>query len=248
MSGQRERAAALQVAAPECRPAAPFPGRVYRLVLLGPPGVGKGTQAELLCETLGTCHFSTGDLLRAAQCQEEPSPALREALAAMRRGELVPDSVVVSLVRARIGCLQCHGGFLLDGFPRKITQAMALDELMIEQGLALDHVIQYQLPLEEIVDRLSGRRICLACQRVYHIATCRSQVAGVCDQCGGKLVQREDDRPESIRVRMRAYGESASPLAQYYERAGKLVTISASGTPQEILQRTLHALERRSPV
>jgi adenylate kinase len=200
----------------------------------------------LLCEILGACHLSTGDLLRAAKCQLEPSPAMREALQTMRRGELVPDAVIVALVRERAGCLHCHGGFLLDGFPRTVTQAVALDELMAEQGLDLDFVLQYEMPLEEVVARLSGRRVCSGCQAVYHISTSPPKVEGACDHCGKRLVQRDDDRPESVRVRIRAYQDTAVPLAEYYKSSGKLLPIRASGTPKEILERTLRVLERRT--
>jgi adenylate kinase len=245
MNRQRDRRGWFEGGANGCGADRPCSGRAYRLVLLGPPGVGKGTQAELLGKTLGTCHLSTGDLFRAAQCQSEPSPALRSALDAMRRGQLVPDDVVVDMVRERAGCLRCQGGFLLDGFPRTIKQASALDALLTEQGVVLDRVLCYELPLEEIVARLSGRRVCAGCKAVYHISARPPCVAGMCDSCQGRLIQREDDRPESIRVRMRAYEESTRPLIDYYQRAGKLVPIRATGTPQEILERTLHALKKR---
>jgi len=217
----------------------------YRLVLFGPPGVGKGTQAELLTHVLGTCHLSTGDVFRAAQCAGEQSPAVQEALDAMRRGELVSDALVVALVRERARCLRCRGGFLLDGFPR--TLAQALDLLLAEQGVSLNAVLDYELPTEEIVGRLSGRRTCPRCKAVYHMTTRPSVAAGVCDQCGGGLVQREDDQPESVRVRMQIYLASTRPLLEYYGRTGKLVTIQASGTPAEILKRTLAALNPFQP-
>jgi adenylate kinase len=219
--------------------------RPYRLVLLGAPGAGKGTQAELLTQSLGTCHLSTGDVFRAAQCEANPSPALKDALEAMRRGELVSDAVVVALVRERARCLRCRGGFLLDGFPRTVAQAEALDVLMTEQGVTLDAVLNYELPLEEVVARLSGRRTCSGCKAVYHLTTRPPRAEGLCDQCAGRLVLREDDRPESVRVRMRAYEESTRPLAEYYRRAGQLLTIEASGTPAEILGRSLAALNGR---
>jgi adenylate kinase len=213
--------------------------------LLGPPGAGKGTQAELLTQALGNCHLSTGDLFRAAQCVPDPTPALRDALAAMRRGELVPDEVVVALVRERARCLRCRGGFLLDGFPRTVAQAQALDALLAQQGVALDAVLSYELPLEEVVTRLSGRRTCPDCKAVYHLAARPPRAPDVCDQCGGRLVQRADDRPESIRVRLHAYEESTRLLAYHYGRAGKLVAVPASGTPEEILARSLAALNAR---
>jgi adenylate kinase len=221
-----------------CAPPAPFPDRPYRLVLLGPPGVGKGTQAELLCQALGNCHLSTGDVFRAAQCQAEPSPALK----AMRRGELVDDALVVSIVRERTGCLRCRGGFVLDGFPRTQIQAQALDALLTEQGVALDAVLSYELPLSEIVARLSGRRTCSGCNAVYHVATRPPHTEDICDQCRGRLFRRADDRPEAIRVRITAYEQSTRALAGYYGRTGKLVTIRALGAPEEILARSVQAL------
>jgi adenylate kinase len=163
----------------------------------------------------------------------------------MRRGELVSDDVVVAIVRERAGCLRCRGGFLLDGFPRTRAQAEALDNLLTEQGVTLDAALSYELPLEEIVVRLSGRRTCPECKAVYHTATRSPRVEGICDQCGGKLMQREDDRPESIRTRMRAYEESTRPLTDYYGCAGNLVPVRASGTPEEILARSLDSLKER---
>jgi adenylate kinase len=228
-----------------CAPSAPARERPYRLVLLGPPGAGKGTQAELLCRALGACHLSTGDLFRAAQHLADPSPALRAALEAMRRGELVSDGLVVSLVRERAGCLRCPAGFLLDGFPRTVPQAEALDALLAELGADLDAALSYEQPAEEVVARLGGRRSCPECKAVYHLNARPPRVEGVCDRCGGRLVLRDDDRPESIRVRLRAYEGATRPLAEYYGRAGKLVSVRASGTPEEILGRSLQALNER---
>ncbi len=245
MSSQNQRVAWFQGGEVPCEP---MPhDRPYRLILFGPPGVGKGTQAELLTHVLGTCHLSTGDVFRAAQCAGEQSPAVKEALDAMRRGELVSDALVVALVRERSRCLRCRGGFLLDGFPRTIAQAQALDVLLAEQGVSLDAIVDYELPTEQLVVRLSGRRTCPGCQAVYHVTTRPSVSPGTCDQCGGKLVQREDDRPESVRVRMQRYHASTRPLTEYYGRTGKLVTIQASGTPAEILERTLAALRPLDP-
>jgi adenylate kinase len=246
MSEQPDRAAWFEGGDTKCDVPPSPRERVYRLVLLGPPGVGKGTQAELLCKTLGTCHLSTGDVFRAAQCQSEPSPALRSALEAMRRGELVSDGLVVSMVSERSGCLVCGGGFLLDGFPRTAAQAEALDELLEQQGVGLDAVLSFELPLTEIVDRLSGRRTCSKCKAVFHATARPPQKKGVCDLCGAPLIQREDDRPESIRVRMQAYEESTRPLADYYQQTGRLVSISAEGTPEAILERSLGALQARA--
>lgn len=243
MSSQHNRAAWFQGGDVRCDP---LPDdRPCRIVLLGPPGVGKGTQAELLGQALGTCHLSTGDVFRAAQCAAEPSPALQTALEAMRRGELVSDEVVIALVRERARCLQCRGGFLLDGFPRTVSQAQALDRMLAERGVALDAALGYELPVEEIVARLGGRRTCAGCKAVYHVASRPPVAEGKCDVCGGRLARREDDRPEAIRVRMRAYDESTRPLVEYYREAGKFVPVRASGGPEEILQRTLRALGRQ---
>ena len=230
-----------------CEPLPESQGAPRHLVLLGPPGVGKGTQAEQLCRALGTCHLSTGDVFRAAQglpeCQR--SPALATALEAMRRGELVSDGTVVDLVRERACCLSCRGGFLLDGFPRTVAQAEALDGMLSGLGIALDGVISYELPLDEIIVRLSGRRVCGACKAVYHVAARPPKAEGICDNCGGDLAQREDDRPESIRVRMDAYERSTRPLVDYYRETGRLLVVSAVGPPEEILERSLDLLGDR---
>jgi adenylate kinase len=163
----------------------------------------------------------------------------------MGRGELVSDHVVIAMVTERAGCLRCRGGFLLDGFPRTWAQAEALDAMLSAQGVILDAVVSYDLPLEEIVERLGGRRTCAGCNAVYHVITRKPRVESICDQCGGHLVLREDDHPESIRVRMRAYAESTRPLTDYYERSGRLLMISAAGSPAEILEHSLHALDER---
>lgn len=241
---QRDRSAWFKGGEVNCRVAPPRQAKPRHLVLLGPPGVGKGTQAELLCEALGTCHLSTGDVFRAASQtpEEERSPAIRAAQEAMKRGELVSDEIVIQMVRERRKCLHCHGGFMLDGYPRTVAQAEALDALLEELGVKLDGVISYELPLEEIVARLSGRRTCAQCKAVYHLTARPPQQEGVCDQCGGALIQREDDRPEAIRVRMQAYEESTRPLTDYYQKSGRLIPIRAEGTPEEILSRTLARL------
>ncbi len=218
--------------------------RPYRLVLLGAPGVGKGTQAELLSERLGSCQLSTGDVFRAAKSLDpcDRTPALSQALDFMKRGELVPDLTVLDMVRERVGCLRCQGGFLLDGFPRTVAQAEALDKILAEEKLKLDAVLSYDLPIERIVARLSGRRTCSKCKAVYHTEARPSQTPGVCDQCGGELFQREDDRPDAIRVRMEAYERSTAPLTDFYRRKDLLVSVSAEGTPEEIFQRAMQAL------
>ncbi|MGO8765527.1 MAG: adenylate kinase family protein [Limisphaerales bacterium] len=220
------------------------PKKAWRLVLLGAPGVGKGTQAELLSERLGACHLSTGDVFRAAKCltDDERSPAIERALNFMRRGDLVPDETVLDMVAERVRCLRCMGGFLLDGFPRTVAQAQSLEQLLEKEKLPLMAVLDYELPMDEIIDRIGGRRTCSGCKAVYHAKALPPRIQGVCDKCGGKLIQREDDRPESVRVRMAAYQKSTRPLIDFYEERGLLVSIAAESTPEETLRRTLTML------
>jgi adenylate kinase len=216
-------------------------------VLLGAPGIGKGTQADLLGQRFGTCQLSTGDVFRAAKANSgcDCSPALATALELMRRGELVSDGTVLEIIKERIKCLRCHGGFLLDGFPRTVPQAEALEGMLAAEQIALDAAVSYELPLDQIVARLSGRRTCPRCQAIFHLETRPPRAVGLCDQCGAALFQREDDRPESIRVRMETYERNTAPLAAFYRERELLISISAEGTPEEILNRTVAALEAR---
>src|ERR1044071_5411158 len=245
MTAMRDRTAWLQGGSARCKVPAERRALPKRLILLGAPGIGKGTQAELLCERLGACHLSTGDIFRVAACLApgERSAALETALEFMRRGDLVPDGTVLSMVRERARCLRCRGGFLLDGFPRTVAQAEALAELMRELDLSLDAVISYELPEEQVIARLSGRRTCPDCKATFHLAALRPRVEGVCDHCGGQLYQREDDRPESIRVRLQAYQTSTAPLIEFYRERGLLIVIPAGAAPAETLRRTLEALD-----
>ena len=215
-------------------------GNAWRLVLLGAPGIGKGTQAELLCERLGTCHLSTGDIFRTAKClaENEQTTSMKDALRFMRQGALVPDETVLGLIHDRLRCLRCSGGFLLDGFPRTVAQAEALEKTLQDENIQLTAVLNYELPLERVVARISGRRTCGGCKAVYHVTTRPPKVADICDHCGAALFQREDDRPESVEVRMKAYGTSTRPLISFYEQRGLLISVSAEGSPEEIYQRT----------
>lgn len=246
-SPKNNRAAWLEGPSATCLPPAEV-GRPWRLILLGAPGVGKGTQADLLRQRLGACHLSTGDVFRAAANGNgcAPSPAMASALEFMRCGALVPDATVWEMVRERSGCLRCRGGFILDGFPRTMGQAESLKQLMEDERLALDAVVNYELPLDEIVERLSGRRTCEKCKAVYHVSRQPSKIAGVCDRCGGWLLQREDDRPESVTVRMEAYERSTAPLIDFYRKLDLLLPVAATGTPEEICERTVSALSEQA--
>ncbi len=241
---RNDRIAWLQGSGAKC---AAIPGErkhPWRLILLGAPGVGKGTQAELLADRLGACHLSTGDVFRAAaKCNDcDQSPAMKAALEYMRRGDLVPDSTVWEMVRERGDCILHCGGFILDGFPRTLRQAESLKQLMEQEKLSLSAVLNYELPVDEIVRRLSGRRTCEQCKSVFHVSERPPKLENVCDRCGGRLYQREDDRPESITVRLDAYERSTAPLIQFYKDLGLLVSIVAKGSPDEIVAHTMNRL------
>ena len=210
----------------------------WRLILLGAPGVGKGTQAQLLAAKTRACHLSTGDVFRAAKSLGE-----KALTPAMKAGRLVPDVTVLDVVRERINCLKCSGGFILDGFPRTVLQAEALEKILRDEGLALDGVLDFVMPIDQIVARLSGRRTCANCKAVYHVTGHPPKVENVCDACGKALLQREDDRPEVIRIRMKAYEESTAPLTAFYKVRQLLLPIEAHGSPEEICGRALAALE-----
>ncbi|HKI11914.1 MAG TPA: nucleoside monophosphate kinase [Candidatus Acidoferrum sp.] len=241
---KNDRAAWLQGPSARCSAVPEATQTPWRIVLLGAPGVGKGTQAELLNLRLGACHLSTGDVFRAAKGRDacELSPAMKAALEYMRRGDLVPDATVWDMVRERSGCLRCGGGFLLDGFPRTLAQAESLKLLMGEEGLPLTAVVNYELPVNAIVARLSGRRTCETCKAVFHATERPPKTAGICDRCGGKLFQREDDRPESVSIRLAAYDRSTAPLIAFYKNLGLLLPVAATGSPEDICARTLSAL------
>jgi adenylate kinase len=243
----RERAAWIQGGDAQCCRPETLPDRPYRFVLLGAPGAGKGTQAELLSHALGSCHLSTGDVFRAARCMDanDLSPAMVSALGYMQRGELVPDDIVIDMVRERVSCLKCDCGFVLDGFPRTVSQAATLEMLLEQEHLKLDGVLSYELAMPTVIERLGGRRTCRDCKTTYHVATKPSARGGVCDKCGGELYQRVDDTPESIKVRLDAYHESTRPLEDYYRERGLLIPIPADGTPQEVFDQTLQEIKSR---
>jgi adenylate kinase len=213
-----------------------------RLILLGPPGAGKGTQAKRLQDRYGIAQISTGDMLRAEVAAG--SPIGREAKAVMEAGQLVSDDIIIRMLGSRVDQPDAASGFILDGFPRTLMQAESLNKLLHDEQLTLDAVVNYELPLVEIVERLSGRRTCEKCKAVYHVTRQPSQVPGVCDHCGGRLVQREDDRPESVTVRMETYERSTAPLIEFYRNLGLLLPVAAAGSPDEIYARTSAALQQ----
>jgi len=239
-----DRAAWLYGPGSQCRETGTPPRRAWRLILLGAPGTGKGTQAARLQQYLGACPLSTGEVFRAArkQASEAASPAMQRALAMMETGALVPDSTVIDIVAERDVCLTCPHGFMLDGFPRTLSQAVALDALCKEHGFEIDAVVDYSLPEEEVIRRLSGRRTCPSCGRSFHIDGLGPGPEHTCDACGAVLVQRADDSPESIAVRLAAYHKETSPLTDYYRGRGQLISVSAAGSPDDVFARTLDAL------
>jgi len=247
MSSQikNDRAAWVQDPSVECSISPEIVNRPWRLVLLGAPGVGKGTQADLLGHRLKACHLSTGDVFRAAgsPCSRKPTPAMTEALKHMRRGELVPDTTVWEIVRERAGCIRCRAGFVLDGFPRTRRQAEAFAQFLNQEGMRLDAVLNYELPKPVIISRLSGRRVCEKCKAGFHVVHCPPRVADVCDHCGGRLIQREDDRPEAVSVRLEAYERDTAPLIRFYRQLGILLSVDAIGSPEEVFAQSIAALQ-----
>jgi len=220
-------------------------GKVWNFILLGAPGVGKGTQAELLTKRFGAVQLSTGEVFRAAKKlpAAEQTPAIKEAISYMQAGNLVPDSTVVAIVREKLHCPELHRGLLLDGFPRTVPQAEALSDILNTENIPLDAVLSYELPIEQVLERLGGRRTCPKCGASFHIKDRQPRVKGICDQCGTELIQRDDDRPEAIRVRLETYDRKTAPLIEYYQKKGLLIRVECGETPQETFARTLQALK-----
>jgi len=245
MTGVFDRQAWFKGGAARCSSHPTPPNQLYKLVLLGAPGVGKGTQAKLLCARLGCCHLSTGDIFRAAghAADAELSPELKIALLKMRAGDLVSDDIVVALIRARGQCLRCLRGFVLDGFPRTAGQAKALHKMLEIENVGLNAAVYYHVSPVTLMQRLSGRRTCPRCKAIFHLTSQPPQIDGLCDHCGASLVQREDDQPEAVRVRMQAYEQTIAPLLEFYRAQGLLVSVNAT-SPEETFQNTLAALTK----
>lgn len=212
-----------------------------KLILLGPPGAGKGTQAKMLVDHFGVPQISTGDILRAAV--KDGSPMGVKAKSFMDSGALVPDEVVVGIVEERLVKPDCESGFILDGFPRTLPQADALAKTLSALNKDIDSVVSLEVDIEALVARLAGRRACSACGAGYHLQYEPSKESGVCDSCGGELIQREDDREETIRNRMAVYTEQTSPLVNYYRQAGSLSCVDGMLPIEEVGKAILALLE-----
>ena len=212
-----------------------------RLSLLGSPGSGKGTQGEVLRARLGIPHVSSGDLLRDAVARG--AELGRAAKVYMDRGDLVPDDLVLGMIRERLANGDCASGWLLDGFPRTLAQAEALDEMLASVGSRLDHVIFLEVDRDEVVDRLGGRRTCESCGQLYHVRFRPPRNEGVCDKCGGALRVRKDDEEATIRARLAVYERQTAPLLDYYRAKDVLRGVVGTGKPENVSERIFAALE-----
>ena len=213
--------------------------QLLKVILLGPPGAGKGTQAARIAGSLGIPRASSGDMFRDHQNRDTELGRLARSY--MERGVLVPDDVTIKMV---VGWIRAHedaGGFLLDGFPRTLAQAEALDRALAGAG-GIDKVLYVKVPREELVSRLSGRLMCRACQAPYHVESAKPRRPGRCDRCGAELYQRDDDKPQAVRRRIRVYLEETEPLVQYYREAGKLEEVDGEGSIEEVGQALAAAL------
>lgn len=207
------------------------------LILLGAPGAGKGTQAEVICAAKGIPAISTGNMLREAVKNGTESGLAAKKY--MDAGELVPDEVVIGILKDRIAEPDCKNGFILDGFPRTVPQAEALEKM----GVNIDRVIEIFVPDEKIAERLGGRRVCESCGNSYHVVYKPTKVEGVCDACGGKVVTRKDDEPATVLERLRVYHEKTAPLKEFYEKRGKLKTVVGQEEVKDTSRLTLEAIE-----
>ncbi len=212
-----------------------------RLVFLGPPGIGKGTYASAISKMYGIPHISTGDIFREEI--KRGTELGRKIKEYVERGELVPDEIVIEVVRERLSREDCKKGFILDGFPRTLRQAQALDEMT-----TLDLALNFVAPDEVIIERLSGRRICRRCGAIYHIKFMPPKVEGVCDICGGELYQREDDKPEVIKRRLELYRRQFKPILDFYRAKGILVDVDASEQADVVIPRIVEVLKRHGLV
>ena len=213
------------------------------LILLGPPGAGKGTQAQMIVDRYHLPQISTGDILRAAV--KEGTSLGKQAKTLMDRGQLVPDEVVIGIIDERLRASDCKTGFILDGFPRTNPQAEALQAILTKIGKSVDHVINIEVDPEELVRRLTGRRTCNNCGGMFHILFHPPKKEGVCDRCGGTLYQREDDGEETIRTRLKEYQKLTAPLIQYYQNKKLLRSIRGVGGQNQIFEQIIRVLDAK---
>ena len=211
------------------------------LILLGPPGAGKGTQAQMIVDRYHIPQVSTGDILRAAVKGKTPLGA--KAKEFMDQGKLVPDELVIGIIEERLKASDCGPGFILDGFPRTIAQAEALQPILAKMGKSVDHVINIEVEDEELVRRLTGRRTCKNCGAMFHLIFYPPKKEGRCDRCGGSLYQRDDDKEETIRTRLKEYQRQTAPLIQYYQEKKKLRSILGVGEQNQIFKRIVNHID-----
>jgi adenylate kinase len=214
-----------------------------RLVLLGAPGAGKGTQAKKLIEKYHIPQISTGDILRKAVA--DGTPLGKEAKSYMDKGELVPDSVVIGLVKERLSKSDCENGYILDGFPRNTAQAQTLDGVLAMMNNPLTVALSVDVDKDDLMKRLTGRRTCKSCQQMYNIHFSPPAKEGVCDKCGGELYQRDDDKEETIKNRLDVYDKATAPLIDYYKKKGILKSVAGVGNIDEIFKKVCEILEKK---
>ncbi len=213
-----------------------------RIVLLGAPGAGKGTQAKKLIEKYSIPQVSTGDILRKAVA--DGTPLGKEAKSYMDKGELVPDKVVIGLIEERLGQNDTKKGYILDGFPRNTAQAETLDKMLNDLGMPLDSALSIDVPKDDLMKRLTGRRTCKKCQQMYNVYFSAPKKDGVCDKCGGELFQRDDDKEETIKKRLDVYEAQTAPLIGYYKNKGMLKSISGTGSIEDIFSKVCAAIAK----
>jgi len=212
-----------------------------RIIFLGPPGAGKGTQAKMLIDRYGIPQISTGDILRAAV--KEGTPMGKKAKEYMDSGKLVPDEVVIGIMQDRLKEADCAKGFILDGFPRTVAQAEALEKMLKELNMPIDKVLALEVPDEVLIERLTGRRTCKSCGQMYHVKFDPPKNVDKCDKCNGELFQRDDDKEETIKNRLSVYHAQTAPLLDFYGKKGMVIKIDGTKTPDEIFKSLINVLE-----
>ena len=211
-----------------------------KIIMLGAPGAGKGTQAKKIADKYQIPHISTGDIFRANI--KEGTELGKKAKSYMDQGQLVPDELTLELIMDRFQNPDCANGYVLDGFPRTIPQAEALTEALAKKGETIDYAINVEVPDENIINRMGGRRACLACGSTYHIVYAPTRVEGICDRCGEKLVLRDDDKPETVKNRLNVYHNQTQPLIEYYTRQGKLAEVDGTQSMEDVFNSIVKIL------